>query len=341
MWCVRIARSLLICSLVVLSGCISAPHDQAPGFLSPHESTTIAAARRAGIFVDTGRLGEAEKNLRVALASEPNSASVLNGLGYVLMKQDRIPEALSLLLRARKLRPEYTPATINIARAYAESDDFERALPEWERALMELQILSASKDRRLFSENELQAEIGRTYQGLSAVYAGLGMLDEAACFSGRALDGRWNLQTVASHERLLLEAGRHKESVALLDKLFGRMQVEDVPTSIALDYAVSLYQGRQFKRSASTLSEITQARTASADEATVAVLLERLLPAEAQAITSKQSTTLTERPAIELKCTDKLLTRYSYWPPGVLDQLKQEETKVCADENKSVTPAVS
>ena len=45
-----------------------------------------AAARRAGIFVDTGRLGEAEKNLRVALASEPNSASVLNGLGYVLMK---------------------------------------------------------------------------------------------------------------------------------------------------------------------------------------------------------------------------------------------------------------
>ncbi len=78
-------------------------------------STVVAAEgepvevtrRRAAIFHAAGRLDEAEREYRRALAADEDDASVYNDLGYLLAERgEDLPAAIAMVKRALAERPE-------------------------------------------------------------------------------------------------------------------------------------------------------------------------------------------------------------------------------------------
>jgi Flp pilus assembly protein TadD len=57
------------------------------------------------IFVQQGKLGDAEAHLREALRVNPRNAEALNNLGVVRMDQGRTEEAIASFMKARELMP--------------------------------------------------------------------------------------------------------------------------------------------------------------------------------------------------------------------------------------------
>jgi tetratricopeptide (TPR) repeat protein len=122
-------------------------------------------------FVQGGKLAEAERHYRKALAGRP-TAETHNGLGYVLARQNRTEEAVAEYRTAIEIDPNYTPAYNNLADALvrigrlAEAEDaYKRSLavkpsPAVYNALGNLQ-------RRLGKTDEAEAQFARA-KGLQA-----------------------------------------------------------------------------------------------------------------------------------------------------------------------------
>ena len=99
--------------------------------LAPH--AIPAYVNRADLLRTRGREGEAEASLRDALARAPGSADVHYALGLSLVRQKRMPEAVSALARATALAPErsrYAVAYVLALRAVGEDARAARVLAE-------------------------------------------------------------------------------------------------------------------------------------------------------------------------------------------------------------------
>lgn len=81
----------------------------------------------AVLYDRQGRFGLAEQEYQSALQEGKASADLLNDFGYFRYSQGRFAEARTLLTQARKLNPEHSQATTNLAMVLAAEGDFETA----------------------------------------------------------------------------------------------------------------------------------------------------------------------------------------------------------------------
>jgi len=79
-----------------------------------------------------GRLAEAERAYRLALAADPNYLPALNNLGMIAPPGEK--EAL--FRKALELRPDYVDSHVNLAGALAAADDAEGAVSHYRQALL-------------------------------------------------------------------------------------------------------------------------------------------------------------------------------------------------------------
>ena len=88
----------------------------------------------AVVSVQAGDLGAAESHYRAALPGRP-TAEVHNGLGFVLVRQDRADDAFAEFRRAIEIDPRYVPAYNNLAEALAARGELEEAERFYARSL--------------------------------------------------------------------------------------------------------------------------------------------------------------------------------------------------------------
>jgi Flp pilus assembly protein TadD len=161
-----------------------------------------------GILEDEqGRLAQAEKSHRAALALAPDQSALHNNLGYNLLSQKKTDVAVAELRRAIELEPKSEIAHNNLATALAKSDSgFEEALAEWSR-----------------SANPAQA-----HNNLAAVLIEQGRYREARAELATALGLQPNLSSAIANLRLVSELDGKpatvsiKRRASLWARIFGR-----------------------------------------------------------------------------------------------------------------------
>jgi Flp pilus assembly protein TadD len=161
-----------------------------------------------GILEDEqGRLAEAEKSHRAALALAPYQSALHNNLGYNLLSQKKNDAAVAELRRAIDLEPKSEIAHNNLATALARSDaGSQEALAEWSR-----------------STNPAQA-----HNNLAAVLIEQGRYREARAELATALGLQPNLSSALANLKLVSDldgkpaAVSVKRRASLWKKVFGR-----------------------------------------------------------------------------------------------------------------------
>ncbi|MCX5592344.1 cellulose synthase subunit BcsC-related outer membrane protein [Alcaligenes endophyticus] len=88
----------------------------------------VDAMRRAGELLDRGDLALAESQLQAILAQRPNHIDAIGTLGIVRLRQNRIPEAVSLLSQAYKAQPNNWRNAYSTAQYWHLIDQGSRAL---------------------------------------------------------------------------------------------------------------------------------------------------------------------------------------------------------------------
>jgi tetratricopeptide (TPR) repeat protein len=125
-------------------GSLSAPTGTAPTERSVHAPATPAGfaapnadalARAALDMHRDGRIDEAERSYRAALAGSPDHPLAMHYLGVVLYQRNRIAEALPLLRRAAALRPQEPEFHNNLGLALAAADAHDDAIAAFRQAL--------------------------------------------------------------------------------------------------------------------------------------------------------------------------------------------------------------
>jgi Flp pilus assembly protein TadD len=161
-----------------------------------------------GILEDEqGRLAEAEKSHRAALALAPDQSQLHNNLGYNLLSQKKSDAAVAELRRAIEIEPKSEIAHNNLATALARSGSgSQEALAEWSR-----------------SANPAQA-----HNNLAAVWIEQGRYREARAELATALGLQPNLASALANLRLVSELDGKPATVSikrrgsLWARVFGR-----------------------------------------------------------------------------------------------------------------------
>jgi len=104
----------------------------------------------ADVYADAGRTADAERSLRQLLMADPNNASVLNYLGYLLASRgDQLDEAIRLVRKALEAEPENGAYLDSLGWAYFRKGDLDNA---------EKYLVSAAQ--RLPANSEIQDHLG-------------------------------------------------------------------------------------------------------------------------------------------------------------------------------------
>jgi Flp pilus assembly protein TadD len=161
-----------------------------------------------GILEDEqGRLAEAEKSHRAALALAPDQSALHNNLGYNLLSQKKTDAAIVEFRRAIELDPKSEIAHNNLAAALAKSSSgSQEALAEWSRA----------------------ANPAQAHNNLAAVLIEQGRYREARAELATALGLQPNLSSALANLRLVSELDGKPATVSiqrrasLWARIFGR-----------------------------------------------------------------------------------------------------------------------
>jgi tetratricopeptide (TPR) repeat protein len=104
----------------------------------------------ADVYADAGRNADAERSLRQLLTTDPNNASVLNYLGYLLASRgDQLDEAIRLVQKALEAEPENGAYLDSLGWAYFRKGDLDNA---------EKYLVSAAQ--KLPENSEIQDHLG-------------------------------------------------------------------------------------------------------------------------------------------------------------------------------------
>lgn len=154
----------------------------------------------AAQLFNLGRFAEAGARASEGLAAHPGDYDLTNTLGVALRRQKRLPEAVTALEAAAKLRPGSPPAWQNLANVLLELDDRPRA----ERVLLELARLEPAVAAHPWRRGRLLWREGRTRDAVDA-------MREALARDPDLVDARLDLAT------LLQDEHRPDEALAALD----------------------------------------------------------------------------------------------------------------------------
>jgi tetratricopeptide (TPR) repeat protein len=115
-------------------------HRKVVDILRPLEGTKVAGAAfwqtlaEAHLSLDEG--ARAEEAFRMATGLDPGAASAQYGLGYVFQLRGSLPEAIQAYLRALEADPFKAEALGNLAAAYSDMGQREKAVETLKAALM-------------------------------------------------------------------------------------------------------------------------------------------------------------------------------------------------------------
>jgi arylsulfatase A-like enzyme/Flp pilus assembly protein TadD len=157
----------------------------------------------AGLYLDTGRLGEAESAFRDALAANPRMGAACNGLGVIAFTRGDLAGAEQLVRKGLALEPTVRTAHYNLGRILEARGDAAAAealyreelatYPDHGRARFNLaQLLRARGDRdgylaQLREGVDKAPDFGACYWYLAREELGAGRLEEAADLARRGL----------------------------------------------------------------------------------------------------------------------------------------------------------
>ncbi len=100
-----------------------------PDNFRPHSNLALALTKK-------GMIDQAEKELRIALAMNPNAKTPLTNLGNLLVQQERRKEAEIYYRRAIEVKPGYIPARIGLANLLRDRKQYKEALEQLKAALL-------------------------------------------------------------------------------------------------------------------------------------------------------------------------------------------------------------
>lgn len=217
-----------------------------PAAPSPRAETLFSAAVRCH---QAGRLAEAEKAYRLALAADPSHVPAINNLGMMASAGEK--EAL--FRKALKLRPDYVDSHVNLAGALAAAGDDEGAISHYRQALLlrpdwvEVRFALG----RLFQRRKQLVEAAKCFQqcvslkpdfvpaifNLGCVFALAGISNgskEADKFAiewfQRAVALAPDLEPANFHlAKLLEDAGRFTEARPFRDRVARPLSLEIIP----------------------------------------------------------------------------------------------------------------
>ena len=81
-------------------------------------------------------LGEARRMIEAAVQAQPNDGAIVDSLGYVMLRQGDVADAVRTLERATELMPDDATVNGHLGDAYAAAGRRLEADYEWQRALM-------------------------------------------------------------------------------------------------------------------------------------------------------------------------------------------------------------
>jgi tetratricopeptide (TPR) repeat protein len=129
--------------------------------------------KQAGDLFDEGKYSEAEPILRNILEARPDYPDVLNKLGVISYLKGDIENATGFFERAVKLNPNYTEASLNLAIAFNEKNEFKKAWEVFSRAAQIAAPAPAALDP--YAAGKLANE----HYKLGNMYMDLGLADES------------------------------------------------------------------------------------------------------------------------------------------------------------------
>jgi tetratricopeptide (TPR) repeat protein len=115
----------------------------------------------AGQLRTSGRIQEAMRPLLQILQVDPANARAYNDLGMLLLRQDKLAEAISYLERSVSLKPEIPESALNLAIAYEKATQWVKATQAYGR------FLGLAPPG-----NELRAQVRVRKQRIDAMLAG-------------------------------------------------------------------------------------------------------------------------------------------------------------------------
>jgi tetratricopeptide (TPR) repeat protein len=111
------------------------PRNAAPVASSGAEAELAQLLQAGTDALNHGRLDEAERDFRQALAANPQLGGAYANLGVVYMRRKQWAKALEMLRKAERLMPQEPGIRLNIGLAYYKQSEFLKAIPSFESAL--------------------------------------------------------------------------------------------------------------------------------------------------------------------------------------------------------------
>jgi tetratricopeptide (TPR) repeat protein len=180
-----------------------------------------------------GRLKEAERIYREALAQEPNNPDALHLLGVVLGHMGQLDAALELIRRAIRFLPDYAEACNSLGNVFMQKRELEEALKAYREAI------------------RIRTDFSEAHNNLGLSLKDLGRLEEAVVAFSDASRQKPDWTTPQLNlGQLFREQGRAEEALSA----FGRaMQIDPQNADTVSFVATALADLHRFDEALSTL----------------------------------------------------------------------------------------
>lgn len=314
----------LICfplAAVYFGGCITPPQIEHSSVIDNSELALISNIKRGKDYALSGRMDLAELQFRRQLMLYPAQSSIYSDLGYVLIEQNRLEEAVAQLRMAIKLNPLNLPAREHLARTYYRQDKYEESIAEYTR-LLDVIFQQIAKGR--VAETSRSADVMRIYRDMAVVYHALGLYDEAICLSQLSRDiGGDALQ----HIRLLMSLDRVKSATSLLRQSVAA-QGAATPPAILLDLGVALIAAGDKVTGAQALDRALSAPASDAETRSEARLIKLKLASDAADADEQTLVFRSLKDENPRLCDESDTPAPLYWPTAMLKDFQAANTVV-------------
>jgi tetratricopeptide (TPR) repeat protein len=188
-WAVRCSWFLLLAFSSVFNLCLS------------FETRGEIHLGEGNVFLQMGRMEEAETQLREALQIDPNLAQGHNNLGRVLLQKGEVDEATAEFQKVVEIQPDYADGHNNLGVVLLQKDAVEEAMSEFQKAL------------------EIKPDYAEAHNNLGDVLLQKGGTDEAIAHFQKALETDAGYANAHTHlGTALLLKGRPDQAIAQYQK---------------------------------------------------------------------------------------------------------------------------
>jgi tetratricopeptide (TPR) repeat protein len=175
-----------------------------------------------------GEYDRAEEYLTQFVEKHRGFADVFNMLGVIFHNQGRFADAERAFESALDLNPNYTEAALNLSVTYNDRGKYGKAREVYER------VLSNSERQQGRLDPFARGKIANMHADIGAVYAGVGMYDEAVEEYRKALElcpHFVDIRTRLGH--IYRESGKHDEAIKEYERA-KTTRPEYIPARVAI-----------------------------------------------------------------------------------------------------------